>query len=189
QAARHGFVVVAPAWTRQGQRQYESTPREHAEILAALRDAMRRVSIDADRVFLTGLGDGGTAAWDIALSHPDLWAGMINVGGEPSNYVRFYSTNGAYVPMRFVFGEITGSPPTLVRMGDILDRYMKPSYHAMVVMYRGRGPEHFYEEIHHHFDWMRLPTLRRKAPPKSIDAVSMRRGDQFFWWLELTSLL
>jgi len=189
QAARHGFVVVAPAWTRPGQRQYESTPREHAEVLAALRDAMRRVSIDADRVFLTGLADGGTAAWDIALSHPDLWAGMINVGGEPSNYVRFYSNNAAYVPMRFVFGEITGSPPTLVRMGDILDRYMKPSYHAMVVMYRGRGPEHFYEEIHHHFDWMRLPTLRRKAPPKSIDAVSMRRGDQFFWWLELTSLL
>jgi pimeloyl-ACP methyl ester carboxylesterase len=189
QASRHGFVVVAPAWTRPGQRQYESTPREHAEVLAALRDAMRRVSIDSDRVFLTGIGTGGSAAWDIAISHPDLWAGMINIGGDPSQYVRFYSTNAANVPMRFVFGEMSGSPPTLARMGDILDRYMKPSYHAMVVMYRGRGPEHFYEEIHHLFDWMRLPTMRRKPPPKTIDAVAMRRGDQFFWWLEMPVLL
>jgi hypothetical protein len=30
--------------------------------------------------------------------------------------------------------------------------------------------------------------MRRKPPPKTIDAVTMRRGDQFFWWLELTSL-
>lgn len=189
QATRHGFVVVAPAWTRPGQRHYESTPREHAEVLAALRDAMRRVSIDADRVFLTGLGDGGSAAWDIALSHPDLWAGMINISGDPSPYVRFYSSNATYLPMRFVFGEISGSPPTLARIGDVLDRYMRPNHHAMVITYRGRGPEHFYEEIHHHFDWMRLPTLRRRPPPQTIDTVTMRRGDQFFWWLEMPTLL
>jgi len=188
QGARHGFVVVAPVWTRANQRGYESTPREHAEVLAAVRDAMRRVSIDADRIFIVGLADGGSAAWDIALSHPELWAGMINIGGEPTNYVRFYAENGVHVPTLFVFGEIAGSPVTLVRIGDAFDRYMKSDYHSMVVTYRGRGPEHYYEEIHHLFNWMRLPTLRRPEMPKSIDVVTMRHGDQFFWWLELTAL-
>lgn len=189
QGARHGFVVVAPDWTRPGQLSYEATPREHAEVLAALRDAMRRVSIDSDRVFLVGMNDGGSAAWDIAQGHPDLWAGMINIGGDPSSYARHYSANLKRVPMRFVFGEIAGTPAPLVRMGDFLDRYMKADFDAMVITYRGRGPEHFYEEIHQHFDWMRLPTHRRGDPPKSIEAVTMRRGDQFFWWLEIDNLL
>lgn len=189
QAARHGFVVVAPAWTRPDQRTYEATPREHGRVLAALRDAMRRVSIDADRVFIVGHGDGGSAAWDIALSHPDLWAGMINIGGDPTFFTRRYSTNAQTVPMRFVFGEIAGSPAPLIRFGDTLDRYMKRDYHALVINYRGRGAEPFYEEIHHHFDWLRLPTLRRSDAPTQIEAVTMRRGDQFFWWLELEELL
>lgn len=189
QGARHGFVIVAPAWTRPGQLAYESTPREHAEVLAALRDAMRRVSIDSDRVFLTGLWDGGTAAWDIAQSHPDPWAGMINIGGDPSAYARYYTPNATRLPMRFVFGEIAGTPAPLVRMGDYLERYMKASFNVMVITYRGRGPEHFYEEIHNHFDWMRLPTIRRGDPPTTIEAVTMRHGDQFFWWLELEGLL
>lgn len=188
QGTRHGFVVVAPVWNRPNQRGYESTPREHAEVLAALRDAIRRVSIDTDRIFIAGLADGGSAAWDIALSHPEYWAGMINIGGEPTNYIRFYAENGIHVPMMFVFGEIAGSPVTLVRIGDALERYMKTDYQAMVVTYRGRGPEHFYEEIHHLFSWMNLPTLRRKAMPRSLDMVTMRRGDQFFWWLELDEL-
>ncbi len=188
QGSRHGYVVVAPRWTRPHQTKYESTPREHGEVLAALRDAMRRVSIDADRVFIAGMGNGGTAAWDIALGHPELWAGMINIGGDPPTYSRFYTENAAHLPMMFVFGELAGSPPTLARIGSALDRYMKPDYQAMIVTYRGRGPENFYEDIHHLFAWMNLPTARRHPMPHEIDAVSMRQGDQFFWWLELDTV-
>ena len=189
QGARHGFIVVAPVWSREGQLNYESTPREHAEVLAAVRDAMRRVSIDPDRIFLAGYLDGGSAAWDIAQSHPDMWAGLINIGGDPSSYTRFYTPNVKRLPMRFVFGELAGSPAPLVRNGDFLNRYMKVDFNAMVIMYRGRGPEHFYEEIHQHFEWMKLPTIRRGDMPQSIEVATMRRGDQFFWWLELDGLL
>lgn len=188
QGARHGFVVVAPRWMREGQRGYESTPREHAEVLAAVRDAMRRVSIDADRVFMTGLGSGGSAAWDIAISHPDMWAGMISISGEPNNYMRHYGPNASYVPLYLVFGELAGAPAPLIKHGDVLDDYMAPGINAMVVMYRGRGGEHFYEEIHRLFDWMRLPTLKRGDPPQKIETASMRQGDQFFWWLEMPEL-
>ena len=189
QGSRFGFVVVAPRWTRPGQGVYESTPREHNEVLAAVRDAMRRVSIDSDRVFLTGLGAGGSAAWDIAVSHPDLWAGMICISGEPNNYMRHYSANAADLPTYMVFGELAGAPAPLVKNGDVLDDYMAPGYDSMVVMYRGRGGESFYEEIHHMFDWMRVATHRRGDPPQKIEAVTMRRGDQFFWWLEMPKLI
>ncbi|GAH02244.1 unnamed protein product, partial [marine sediment metagenome] len=30
---------------------------------------------------------GGDAAWDIGLSHPDLWAGVIIVSGKAGRYV------------------------------------------------------------------------------------------------------
>ncbi len=189
QGARHGFVVIAPRWTRTGQSGYESTAREHAEVLTAVRDAMRRVSIDSDRVFLAGLGNGGSAAWDIAVSHPDIWAGMICVSGEANQYLRHYNRNAKSIPMYLVFGEIAGDKAPLLRNGDVLDDYMAPGFDAIVVMYRGRGPEPFYEEIHNLFDWMQLATHRRRDPPQRIEASSMRHGDQFFWWLEMTKIM
>ncbi len=185
QASRRGFIVVAPAWTRPDQVRYEYTEREHHRVLRCVRDAMRRVSIDADRVFLSGHGEGGTAAWDITLAHPDIWAGLVSVGGEPSKYIIHYGPNAEYVPMYLVFGEMAGSQAPLVRFGFVLDNYMNPRQEAMVVMYRGRGPEDFYEEIHHLFDWMSLQANARSDPPQSLDVATLRGGDRFFWWLEM----
>ncbi len=187
-ASRYGFIVVAPLWTRDSQRDYEYSSREHERILVSLRDAMRRSSIDADRIFIAGHGEGGAAAWDIAYSHPDLWAGMISISGEPAKTITHYHPNAPYVPMYLVMGERDGAPTPLVRNGPIMDDYVKFKSDAMVVMYRGRGREFFYEEIHRLFEWMRLPSHVRKEAPEDIDAVTMRDGDNFFWWLELGAL-
>lgn len=181
-AAQNGFIVVAPRWTRSGQRSYEYTMREHDAVLRSLRSAMRRFSIDSDRVFIGGHGAGGTAAWDIALSHPDLWAGMIAIGAEPRKTLQHYDPNAVYVPTYIVMGEKDGRP--LKRNGAVYDDYMSYQHDAMVVMYRGRGKEFFYEECERIFDWMKTPEHRRGDFPASIDVVSMRQGDQFFWWLE-----
>jgi pimeloyl-ACP methyl ester carboxylesterase len=189
-ASRHGFIVVAPVWTRSGQRTYEYTPQEHERVLAAMRDAMRRSSIDSDRVFIAGHGEGATAAWDMALAHPDLWAGMIAISGNPSKTVAHYEPNTRRadlthgLPMYMIMGELDGSRPNYA---SIIDDYMTFN-HEMVVMYRGRGREYFYDEIHRLFEWMRLPAHRRKALPIDIETVTMRTGDQFFWWLELGDL-
>ena len=185
-AARYGFIVVAPLWTRPGQRLYEYTPREHQRVLVCLRDAMRRTSIDADRVFLAGHGEGGTAAWDIALSHPDLWAGMISLSGSPSvtRTVPHYEANSKYVPLYLVMGEKDANRAA----GTIIDDYMSFDHDAMVVMYRGRGREYFPDELPRLFEWMRLPSHRRQDPPREFEVATMRAGDQFFWWLELGDL-
>lgn len=188
QASRLGYVVVAPRWTRDNQSRYEFTEREHHRVLASVRDAMRRVSIDADRIFLTGHGEGGTAAWDIALSHPDLWAGLISIGGEPDKFILSYRENARALPIYIVLGEMAGSQSPLVRFGYALDRYMHPKQNAMVVLYRGRGPEHFQEEIHHLFDWMSLRSNERRPLPQAIEMSTMRANDRFFWWLEMSQV-
>lgn len=187
-ATRNGYIVVAPQWGRATQRSYEYTPREHHAVLSSLRHAMRCASIDADRVFLAGHGDGATAAWDIALAHPDHWAGMISINGEPSKTIQHYFPNAEYIPLYFVMGEASGPKPPLIRMGGVLDDYMNVRNDATVVMYRGRGREDFYEEIPKLFEWLNVATHVRKPMPEKINTVTMRKGDQYFWWLELGPL-
>ncbi|MCA9136543.1 MAG: hypothetical protein KDB00_07285 [Planctomycetales bacterium] len=187
-ATRNGFIVIAPKWGRDTQRTYEYTPREHHAVLSSLRHAMRRASIDSDRVFIAGHGEGATAAWDIALSHPDHWAGMISINGEPSKTIQHYFPNARTIPLYFVMGEASGPKPPLSRMGAVLDDYMHVRNDATVVMYRGRGREDFYEEIPELFKWLNVSTHVRQPMPQEIDTATMRRGDQYFWWLELGPL-
>lgn len=191
QASRHGYIVIAPRWSRPTQTRYEYSPREHRAVLTALRDATRRFSIDADRVFLSGHALGGDAAWDIATAHPDLWAGMVLIGAKSSygdsspQYVTFYDDNAKHFPVYFVFGEWDSG-----KMADNalpLNNYMRPGYDAVVVQYLGRGNEHFFEEIHRIFEWM---NLQKRALPTDRDGQtefqvkSMRTFDDFFWFAE-----
>lgn len=188
-AMRNGYIVISPAWGRKTQRVYEYTPREHHAVLSSMRHAMRRASIDSDRVFIAGHGDGATAAWDIALSHPDHWAGMISINGEPSKTIKHYSPNARHVPLYFVLGEASGpARPPLIRMGSVFDDHLHVRNDATLVMYRGRGREDFYEEIPELFKWLNVSMHVRHPIPKEISTVTMRTGDQYFWWLELGAL-
>ena len=188
QASRQGYIVVAPKWNRDTQRTYEFTQVEHQRVLMALRDAMRRVSIDSDRIYIAGHLDGATAAWDIAVAHPDLWAGLICIGGTGDRYIKYYNENAKNLPIYYVSGEM-GATSSLMINGSVLNDYMKPNYDAIVTLYRGRGDELYLEDVTNIFQWMRLTSHRRGPPPKEIDAVTMRDGDQFFWWLELPQLM
>ncbi|MBN2024456.1 MAG: peptidase [Pirellulales bacterium] len=186
QAGRHGFIVVAPAWTTAHQHKYGYLAREHAAVLGVLRDACRRFAIDTDRVFLSGHSMGGDAAWDIGLAHPDLWAGVIPITARSGRYCAFYWENARNVPFYVVGGERDGR--WLADNAIDLDRYLTHGYNATVVEYLGRGHEHFYEEIQRLFDWMKMKTLRRDFFPREFECASMRPWDNFFWWVELGDL-
>lgn len=180
QATRHGVVVVAPAWLAEGQRAYAFSPREHAAVLASLREALRRFPIDTDRVFLSGHSLGADAAWDIGLAHPDLWAGMVLVSPTADRYVTHYWRNGRNLPTYVVGGELDRA--CLQRNAAELDRYFFHGFDATYVEYRGRGHEHFSDDLLRIVDWM--SRKRRTAFPREIEAVSMRPWDRLFWWLE-----
>jgi predicted esterase len=181
QAGRRGYIVIAVDWMRKAQTAYQYSAREHAAVLNSLRDACRRFAIDTDRVFLSGHGLGGDAAWDLGLAHPDLWAGVIPITAVADKYISHYWSNARSVPFYFVGGELDGDK--LVKNARELDRYMtRGGYNFTVVEYLGRGHEHFFEEIQHLFDWM--GRQQRDFFPKKFSAVSMRQWDNFFWWVE-----
>ena len=185
QATRHGYVVIAPIWSKKHQYRYEYSAQEHAAVLFSLRDACRRFSIDTDRVFLSGHSMGGDAAWDIAISHPDLWAGAMPIVATADKYIARYWENAKAVPLYFVGGELDGN--RMATNARDLDRYLKRTgYDTIVVEFLGRGHEHFIDEVQRLFQWMSLH--KRNFFPKAFNAVSMRDWDNFFWWIEVDDI-
>jgi predicted esterase len=185
QATRYGYIVIAPAWATEGQVEYGFSAAEHAAVLNALRDACRRFSVDTDRVFISGHSMGGDAAWDLALSHPDLWAGAIPIVARSDMYIGLLWENMRRVPFYLVSGELDGGKAKL--NSKDLDRYLTNTrdggFNATVVEFQGRGHEHFSDEILRLFDWMNR--FERDFFPKDFTVKSLRPWDNYFWWIEL----
>lgn len=182
QATRNGYIVIAPHWTKDHQQEYEYSTREHAAVLFALRDAQQRYSIDSDRIFLSGHSLGGEAAWDIGISHPDLWAGVMPISANCDKFITLYHLNARYVPWCFVVGEKDGKR-NIEAQNTQWDTYLKRAgYDVTIVEYLGRGHEHFYDEIQRLFEWMKVH--RRNFTPQEFKVVSVRESDNFFWFVE-----
>ncbi|MBT4693581.1 MAG: peptidase [Planctomycetaceae bacterium] len=185
QASRHGYIVIAPAWTKPYQNKYEYSAQEHGKVLYALKNSFKRFSIDTDRVFLSGHSIGGDAVWDIALAHPDLWAGVLPIAATAGKYVGRYWQNAKHISFYFVGGEMDGNR-VAQNMQDF-NRYLtKFGFDTMIVEYKGRGHDHFQDDIHFMFDWMRAH--RRNFSPQTIKCTTMRPWDNFFWWVELEGM-
>jgi len=185
-AARYGYIVMAPQWRRAGQGGYEFSASEHLRVLASLRHALRRFSIDTDRVFLSGHFDGGTAAWDIALAHPEHWAGVIPISARADKYINHYTDNAENnLPFYFVSGErdIVGRDQNATAW----NRLLKKDYQTFVVEYQGRGVEDFHEELHDLYRWMNA--YRRQPVQPEFECSTMRETDNYFWWLELRGII
>lgn len=182
QSMRHGYIVVSVDWLKTKQYYYEHSFREHEAVLTVVRDACRRVSIDVDRVFLSGHGIGGDAAWDIAVSHPDLWAGAIPFLAQldtEEKFIQHYWENAAFVPLYFVGGELDGVKTTLNALA--FDKYLRERFDVTVAEYHGRGYEPYHDEILALFDWL---GRHERPSPTTFECNTMREWDNFFWWVE-----
>ncbi len=184
QAGRWGYIVISPQWAGANQYGYRYSASEHAAVLNAIRDASRRFSIDTDRVFLSGHGTGGDAAWDIGLAHPDLWAGVLPFLARADRYINFYWENAELVPTYFVGGEKDNR--WLVANAPTLDRYLNRGYDATVVEFLGRGYDPLHDETLRAFEWM--SHFQRNFYPTEFTGVSMRPWDNYFYWAEVDGL-
>jgi pimeloyl-ACP methyl ester carboxylesterase len=186
QATKRGYIVVSPDWMQPKQPAYNFTENEHANVLDAFRDALKRFSIDTDRVYISGHYAGATAAWDIALAHPDMWAGLVCVGPAASKYIIQYWNNALYVPSYFVTGEFD---PDFDSNAGVWDKFFdRKQIDTLVSVYRGRGMDHYQEELSRIMDWLSLPSRVRNRPPESFEVTTSRAGDRFFWWFETGEL-
>lgn len=183
QATRHGYVTISVEWLEPKQVSYGYSAREHHAVLGALRDACRRFSIDTDRIFLTGHGVGGDAAWDIALAHPDVWAGVMPFVATANKYALRYGDNAKHVSWYFVAGELDGDK--MAHNARELDRYFGRNTDSTVVEYLGRGYEPFGDELQRIFDWM---GRRQRKIPDEFNCDTMRPWDNYFWWVEVADM-
>lgn len=178
EAARHGYVVVAPEHNLPGKsRAYRYSSSEHAAVEIALRDALKRFAIDADRVFLAGAVEGGHMAWDFGLAHPDHFAGVAVLSGIPARYVWAYRDNAKYVPLYAVNGDLAPAETELVI--PFATAMIARNYETTYVEYMRRALEPLPEEVPAIFDWM--DTRRRDPYPKEFAASTARLGDDRFF--------
>jgi pimeloyl-ACP methyl ester carboxylesterase len=204
EALAHGYILVAPEWEvgggggapanpfggggRGGSYQYSA--HEHETVLATLRDLRQRFNIDSDRVFLTGLGQGGSMAFDVGLSHPDLFAGLIPMSGNPDFFTQKYWRNSMYLPCYVVGGERLGDGFTNTKA--LFDIWILRGQHSIWVQYKGRGVEFLPGEVPLILDWMRAK--RRAFPMRQLgndggaaglgmEFQMMRQTDNRFYWI------
>ena len=186
-AMRNGYVAVAVDWKDPGQSRWNYSDREHAIVTKALRSSLRRFSIDSDRVFLSGHGIGGDGAYDVGLSHPEHWAGVLGFSGSFGKYLDKYIGNKhVQLPLYCVngqkhYGAIRASK-------DAQNKWIRNKGYPdiTVVHYLGRANELLVEEIPEAFKWMR--PQKRYWPDRNgfkFECESLRPWDSYFWFYEM----
>ena len=179
EASRHGYILIAPEYNEPGQpHDYRYTTSEHAAVELALRDARKRYSIDSDRVFAAGQLIGGNMAWDYALAHPDLFAGVVVMSGLPAKYVFKDLPHHERLPLLFVIGELAPAANEFIFTKNIKPLILK-TWDVTYIEYQRRGLESFPEEIPRAFDWM--DRHHRDPHPKSFKAFTARASDDRFY--------
>ncbi len=193
EAAKNGFILVAPQWAGNAvlKVRYEHTAKEQALVLDTLRDVRRRFQVDSDRVFLFGWEDGANMALDVALAHPDLFAGVAPMNGGLLPFTRrYYWPNVQYLPLYIIGGERDGHA---VQMRDIIKKdWTRTPYACMYVEYKGRASEWYGMEIGKMLSWMnkkvRYMPMKELGRPNGGSTLgeefrSTRSADNQFYWL------
>lgn len=187
-ADRYGYVVAAPDWSNQfGPQQYDFSGKEHPLVTATIRDLFRRFQVDADRVFLYGFQEGANFALDLAMSRPDLFAGLVAVGANPPPTIyREFFKNAQKLPVYMVTGELAGSFPN---HRILFEKWMANGYPALLTLYKGRGPELYPMEFPRMFDWMNRKTRVRGAAVLRLNQTLvepwqiLREADNRYYWV------
>lgn len=195
-AAQHGYILAAPIWGAGLRPTYNYSSKEHNLVLDCLRDLRRRFQVDSDRVFLFGWEQGGDMAYDVGLSHPDQFAGVLPMSGNPKYFAQRYWPNGQYLPFYVVDGDMNGGNPKANR--TLFKDWIRWNYPAMYLEYKGRGSEWFEGELPQMMEWMnrkkRAHPLRELGRYHTASLLggeefkTMRHTDNRFYWLSTDAI-
>jgi pimeloyl-ACP methyl ester carboxylesterase len=184
-AQKRGYIVIAPEYAEPGDRTYNYSVTAHDAVLRAIVDARKRFTVDSDRVYLTGHGMGGDAAFDIGMSHPDQFAGVVPINGLCAGACKWYWQNAAHTQWYIVTGEFDGRE-TFTANAPTVGRMMKQAMDVVLVEFVQRGYESYHEESPRIFDWM--DAVRRQKPPRAFRMSVLRPSESRFYWLRADGL-
>ena len=151
------FVLHPRAWA-----QSEWWTWGQVQNIAALIDRVkRRYNIDESRIYLTGISDGGTGAYFLAMRSATLWAACMPLNGHPS----VLANPDVGADGQLYAGNLVNCPLRAVNGGK--DRlYPAASVAPLIEMFRRGGiPVEFqvYPEAGHDVSWWPVDRAKYEA--------------------------
>ncbi len=197
-AAQHGYLLAAVEWADLLQDSYKESEKEQRSVVEVLRDVRRRFQVDSERIFLAGFDESGKMAYDVGLSNPDLFAGVIVMCGRNGKHFSSYRCNAQYLPFYVVDGEKNGKNQVQYNREyenanrAVFRTWVPLGYPSIYVEYTGRGHEFFQGELPSIFEWMNhqkrahgLPELGKVETSLARDFYSLRPSNNRFYWITL----
>ncbi len=178
-----GFIVACPL--ARGMMNYQGIAEY--DIFDVLGEVERRFPIDPDRVYLTGISMGGAAALRLALTRPDVWAGVAAICPAPLTGYDDLAANATNLPIRLFHGELDPIIPVansrqwqrrLVDAGVAAEYIEYPGlrHNAWDLAYRGGGV----------FAW--FDKLRRTRVPPRVRLLTRSYRDNSAYWVRIDGL-
>ncbi|MDR4459523.1 MAG: alpha/beta hydrolase-fold protein [Nitrospirales bacterium] len=170
-------VTMGSWWTRYGE----------ILVLEVLHDVQAHYHIDPDRIFLTGMSNGGIGTWIIGMHHADRFAGIAPMASGIDDVLFPFVENLVHTPVYVIHGVEDQVMP--VQLSRDLVKEMER-----------RGIPYQYQEhtwTHpqaggHFFPRQALPELiawfdgRQREPlPQSISLVRDATHLTAFWWVRI----
>ncbi|MBS0167618.1 MAG: hypothetical protein JSR29_16160 [Nitrospira sp.] len=165
------------------------TRRAEELVLATIRDLRTRYHVDPNRIFLTGMSNGGIGAWLIGMHHAPVFAGIAPMASGLDAVLMPFLANLRHTPVYIIHGEKDQVMP--VDLSRSIARELDVLGYSYV--YREHEREHPMAGGHY-FPKEELPDLvawfnsqRREPLPTRLTLV--RDGSHFqpFNWVRLDS--
>ncbi|MBH0191316.1 MAG: hypothetical protein HP492_06040 [Nitrospira sp.] len=165
------------------------TRRAEELVLATIRELRTRYHVDPDRIFLTGMSNGGIGTWLIGMHHASLFAGIAPMASGLDDILMPFLANLRNTPIYIIHGAKDQVMP--VELSRSISRELKMLGYSHV--YREHEREHPMAGGHY-FPKEELPDLvmwlneQRRGPlPGRLTVVREASHLQSFNWLRLES--
>jgi pimeloyl-ACP methyl ester carboxylesterase len=163
------------------------TRRAEELVLATIQDVSRRYHVDPDRIFLTGMSNGGIGTWLIGMHHAPLFAGIVPMAGGLDYVLMPFLANLRNTPVYMIHGAKDQVMP--VELSQSISRELDALGYPHV--YREHQREHP-TAGGHYFPREELPELvkwmgvqRRDSLPTRVTVVREASHFQAFSWLRI----
>ncbi len=180
-----GYILACPSYPSGAW----FTKRAEELVLATVQQVRKRYNIDPDRIFLTGMSNGGIGTWLIGMHHASLFAGLAPMASGIDKVLIPFLENLRNTPVYIIHGaKDQVMPVDLSRsLAQELDRLDYPH------VYREHEREHPMAGGHY-FPKEELPDLvtwfdsRRREPlPNRLTIVRDASHFHTFNWIRLDS--
>jgi dienelactone hydrolase len=156
-------------------------------VLASIRHVRRRYHVDPDRIFLTGMSNGGVGTWLIGMHHAPVFAGLAPMAGGLDAVLMPFLANLRNTPIYMIHGAKDQVMP--VELSRSIARELSLLGYPHV--YREHQREHPVAGGHY-FPREELPDLvawlnrqRREPSPSKLTVVREASHFQPFDWLRI----